>query len=135
MTEGRRVLVVDDDPDMLLLCRMQLAHWDFEVVTATTGAEAIAAVADHRPDVVVLDYSLPDMDGPEVIATIQDDLGIDVPVVMLTARTQGEDQELVARLGVVDYVTKPYDENRLIDAVEGVLTPDVPTPCHGCPSS
>ena len=128
MTGGRRVLVVDDDPDMLVLCRMQLTHWEFEVVTASTGTEALVAIAEHRPDVVVLDFSLPDMDGPEVMGAIREDLGIEVPVVMLTARTQSEDQELASQLGAVDYVVKPYEESRLVEAVERALVP-----CDGTP--
>lgn len=122
--EERKVLVVDDDADMVLLCRMQLTGRGFDVVSAVTGTEALSAVQASRPDVVVLDYSLPDLDGPEVVGRMRDVLGVDTPVVMVTARTGIDDQETAWHAGVSDYVIKPFDEARLVQAVEAALSPD-----------
>ncbi len=121
---GRTVLVVDDDPDMLLLCRLQLSSHAFDVVTAESGAEAVAAIDEHQPDVVVMDYTLPDMDGPVLVEHIRQQLDVEVPVVMLTARTGIEAQEAAWSVGVFDYVIKPFDESRLTEAVESALAPD-----------
>ncbi len=124
MGEGRTVLVVDDDPDMLLLCRMQLASHGYDVVTASSGAEALVAVDKYEPDAVVMDYTLPDIEGPDVVTAFRRELGSEVPVVMLTARTSIEDQEAAWRVGLVDYVIKPFAEQRLLDAVEAALAPE-----------
>lgn len=120
---GRTVLVVDDDPDMLLLCRLQLNAHDFDVVTATTGAEAVSAIDEHLPDVVVMDYTLPDMDGPQLVERLRRHVVDEVPVVMLTARTGIEAQETAWSAGIFDYVIKPFDESRLTEAVEAALSP------------
>ncbi|WP_436795803.1 hybrid sensor histidine kinase/response regulator [Actinospongicola halichondriae] len=123
MGDRESVLVVDDDADMLLLCRMQLAGHGYDVVTASSGAEALVAVEKYLPDVVVMDYTLPDLDGPDVVMAIRRDLGSDVPVVMLTARTSIEDQEAGWSVGLADYVMKPFEERRLLEAVEAALVP------------
>lgn len=121
---GRTVLVVDDDPDMLLLCRLQLSSHAFDVVTAETGAEAVTAIGEYEPDVVVMDYTLPDTDGPALVETIRRQFSTEMPVVMLTARTSVEDEAAAWVAGVFDYVVKPFDESRLTDAVEAALAPD-----------
>ena len=123
MEGEKRVLVVDDDPDMLLLCRLQLERHGFEVDTANGGLAALSVIADRVPAVVVLDFTLPDMDGPELIERMRAELAVDVPFVMLTARTAIEDQEAAWKAGLFDYVVKPFDESRLIEAVEAALGP------------
>ncbi|MDE0802144.1 MAG: PAS domain S-box protein [Acidimicrobiales bacterium] len=120
----RTVLVVDDDADMLLLCRMQLSGHGLDVVSASSGAEAVLAAREHRPDVIVLDYTLSDMDGPEVVEALRSRTDSAAPVVMLTARTGIEDQEAAWAAGIFDYVIKPFDESRLTEAVDAALAPD-----------
>ena len=109
---------------MLLLCRLQLNAHDFEVVTATSGAEAVSAIETQLPDVVVMDYTLPDMDGPDLVESLRSRVDEEVPVVMLTARTGIEAQETAWGAGIFDYVIKPFDESRLTEAVEAALSPD-----------
>lgn len=122
MTPGR-VLVVDDDPDIVMLCRLLLVSRGYEVLTASDAATALSMVRDQAPDVVVLDYMLPDATGLEVIRAVREEVGADVPVVMLTARADVGDQQAAWHLGVVDYVIKPFEEERLFRAVESAVDP------------
>ncbi|EOM77147.1 response regulator B [Rhodococcus rhodnii LMG 5362] len=85
-----RVLVVDDEPQIVRALRINLAARGYEVVTATTGAGALRAAAETRPDVVVLDLGLPDLDGVDVLAGIRGWLS--VPVIVLSARTDSADK-------------------------------------------
>lgn len=123
VSERARVLVVDDDPDILMLCRILLAAHGHEVLTATEGAAALTAVREQQPSVVVLDYMLPDMTGLEVIGALHD-AGAEIPIVMLTARADIHDQQEAWQAGVTDYLIKPFEERRLLDAIESALRPD-----------
>jgi protein-histidine pros-kinase len=119
---GPTVLVVDDDPDVALLCQLHLQQQGFAVQVAGDGAGALAAVAAHHPAVVVLDYMLPDLDGVSVLHALRADPSTaSVPVVMLTARTEARDQQSAWEAGVSDYLTKPFDAERLLGAVRTAL--------------
>ena len=106
------VLVVDDDPSMTRALRINLSAHDFDVATAATGGEALREFGRVRPDVVVLDLGLPDMDGTEVIAGIRG--WSTTPIIVLSAR--GEEAQKVAALdtGADDYVTKPFGMDELL---------------------
>ncbi len=118
------VLVVDDDDDVSLLCRLHLEQQGFAVVTAADGAAALEMAAQHHPDVVVLDYMLPDLDGLAILAALRDDPATaHIPAVMLTARTEARDQQAAWEAGVSDYLTKPFDTDRLVAAVREALHP------------
>ncbi|HLT09211.1 MAG TPA: response regulator, partial [Micromonosporaceae bacterium] len=102
-----RLLVVEDDPNIVELLSASLRFAGFEVTAATNGAEAVAAARQVRPDLVVLDVMLPDLDGFEVIRRMRDG-GVRTPVVFLTARDATEDKIRGLTLGGDDYVTKPF---------------------------
>jgi two-component system KDP operon response regulator KdpE len=106
-----KVLVVDDEPALARALQINLRAAGWDVVTASDGAGALAAMAT-RPDVVVLDLGLPDMDGTEVIAGIRG--WSPVPIVVLSARQHGEDKVEALDLGADDYVTKPFAMNELM---------------------
>ncbi|GGG06636.1 putative transcriptional regulatory protein KdpE [Rhodococcoides trifolii] len=101
-----RVLVVDDEPQILRALRINLSVRGYEVTTASTGAGALRAAAETRPDVVVLDLGLPDLDGTEVLAGLRG--WTQVPVVVLSARTDSSDKVDALDAGADDYVTKPF---------------------------
>jgi two-component system KDP operon response regulator KdpE len=101
-----RVLVVDDEPQLVRALVINLRSHGWDVVTATTGREALDAAADQHPDVVVLDLGLPDLDGTEVIVALR--AWTTVPIVVLSARQHGEDKIEALDLGADDYVTKPF---------------------------
>jgi two-component system, OmpR family, alkaline phosphatase synthesis response regulator PhoP len=125
MSDRRTVLVVDDEPDVLLLCRVNLEFEGYEVIEAADGEEAMERVRAHRPDVVLLDVMMPKMDGWQVLAAIKDDPELaDIPVVMLTAKVQDQDQIRGWSQGAADYITKPFSPLALSQVLQDVLETD-----------
>lgn len=114
-----QILVVDDEPNIARLIRMYLDREGFETVVASSGAEALARVANHKPALVILDIMLPDIDGLEVCREIRRDSG--VPIIMLTAREGDEDKIVGLELGADDYVTKPFVPRELVARVKAIL--------------
>ena len=120
-----RVLVVDDEEDILHLVEYNLAKEGFDVTAVTTGEEALTAVREDPPDLVVLDLMLPGVDGLEVCKLLKrHPRTAAVPVVMLTAK--GEEADVVAglELGADDYVTKPFSPRVLLARIKAVLRRD-----------
>jgi DNA-binding response OmpR family regulator len=116
-----RVLVIDDEPDVLLLCRVNLQIAGHEVVEASDGIAALELARSASPDVIVLDVMLPRRDGLSVLADLgSDDRTSGTPVILLTAKTQAEDRLAGWRAGCTEYVTKPFSPVALTDAVERV---------------
>lgn len=101
-----RVLVVDDEPQILRALKINLSVRGYEVVTAATGAGALRAAAEQRPDVVILDLGLPDISGIEVLAGLRG--WLTAPVIVLSARTDSADKVEALDAGADDYVTKPF---------------------------
>jgi len=117
-----RVLIVDDDPDIVRLVRYNLTHSGFDVQTATTGREALDLVQKHPPDLVVLDVMLPDVDGLEVCRTLrQQSYSRRIPILMLTARGEEIDRVVGFELGADDYVSKPFSPRELVLRVKSIL--------------
>ncbi len=114
-----RVLIVDDQPDIVRLVRDYLERGGFEVVTAGDGEEALRTAHQARPDLVVLDLSLPRLDGLDVARALRKDG--DVPIIMLTPRTEESDRVAGLELGADDYVTKPFSARELVARVRAVL--------------
>jgi two-component system phosphate regulon response regulator PhoB len=105
----RRVVIIEDERDVARLLEFNLRGAGFEVVSAATGAAGLAAVAQHKPDVVLLDLMLPDQSGYEVCKQIRADPTVgDAGVLMLTARGEAEDRILGLEVGADDYVVKPF---------------------------
>jgi DNA-binding response OmpR family regulator len=115
----KSILVVDDEPKIVQLARDYLEHAGFGVVTARDGREALQAVRQHRPDLVVLDLGLPEVDGLDVTRTLRRDSNL--PIVMLTARDDEIDKLLGLELGADDYLTKPFSPRELVARVKAVL--------------
>ncbi len=120
MTEKARILVVDDEPNITELVSMALRYEGFEVDVASDGRTALARAATFRPDLMVLDVMLPDVDGFGVLKRIRGD-GHRVSVVFLTARDATEDKINGLTLGGDDYVTKPFSVEELVARVRAVL--------------
>ena len=123
--QGRKqlVLTVDDEEHITELIAMGLGFNGFEVERASSGRAALAAVERHRPDLIVLDVMLPDLDGFEVARRLRQTSGrgTRVPVIFLTAKDTTADKVEGLRLGVDDYVTKPFSIEELIERVKAVL--------------
>ncbi|TQF67133.1 response regulator [Rhodococcus spelaei] len=101
-----RVLVIDDEPQILRALRINLSVRGYEVTTAANGAAALRAAAERHPEVIVLDLGLPDMDGIEVLAGLRG--WSTAPVIVLSARTDSADKVAALDAGADDYVTKPF---------------------------
>lgn len=115
----RTVLVVDDEPEIVRILRDYLERAGFNVLTAADGAAAVVAARRHKPDLVVLDLSLPSLDGLDVARTLRREA--EVPIIMLTARTEESDRVAGLELGADDYVTKPFSPRELVARVRAVL--------------
>jgi two-component system OmpR family response regulator len=118
--EQLRVLVVDDEPNIVDVISMALRFEGFTVESAATGADAIAAVAARRPQLIVLDVMLPDFDGFEVARRLSS-AHADVPIIFLTARDSTEDVVRGLTLGGDDYVTKPFSLEELVARIRTIL--------------
>jgi two-component system, OmpR family, response regulator len=115
-----RVLVVDDEDAITDLVSTALRYTGFDVAVASTGRAAITTAATFRPELIVLDIMLPDLDGFEVTRRLRGD-GVRVPVVFLTARDATEDKVAGLTIGGDDYVTKPFSLEELVARVRAVL--------------
>ena len=117
-----RILVVEDDPDLVELLNIYFGMLDYEVVSASWGAEAVQISRDEHIDLIVLDIRLPDIDGYEVCRQLRAQrLSKDIPIIFLTEKRDRVDKLQGLELGVVDYITKPFDNEELRLRVRNVL--------------
>jgi DNA-binding response OmpR family regulator len=115
----QKVVVVDDDADTRELLAMRLGVAGFEIHTAEDGADALNVISECRPDVVVLDWMMPKVDGLQVARQLHaQGVSPGVPVIMLTARSQGSDIRLGRGAGVTDYLVKPFSVREVVARVE-----------------
>jgi DNA-binding response OmpR family regulator len=123
MTADRRVvLVADDDEDILTLVNTVLERAGYEVVATRDGAEALAAAMQRRPDLVVLDVAMPEVDGLEVLRRLRAHASTtDVPVLLLSARVQEDDVKRGFDTGANAYVQKPFSPRDFCDRVNELL--------------
>jgi len=116
-----RVLVVEDEPDVAELIRYNLVKEGWEVITAGSGADALKRVRDARPDVVLLDIMVPQLNGWEVCRRLKEDPDTRaIPVIMVTGRVEEGNKVLGFELGADDYVTKPFSPRELIARIRAV---------------
>jgi DNA-binding response OmpR family regulator len=122
-----RVLVVDDEPNIVDVITMALRFQGFAVESAATGAGALAAVSEFRPDLIVLDVMLPDGDGFDFCRELRADQALrGVPILFLTARSQEIDKVLGLEIGGDDYITKPFSPRELLARVKAHLRRGAP---------
>jgi DNA-binding response OmpR family regulator len=121
------ILVVDDEEDILLLCRVNLEFEGYRVATASSGVEGLRLARELHPSLVLLDVMMPAMDGWHVLEALKaDEATSQTPVVMLTARVQGEDQMRGWSGGASDYIMKPFSPVALLETIRNVLHPADP---------
>ena len=117
-----RVLVVDDEPDVLLLCRLNLQQRGHELLEAADGSTALEIARDLHPDVIVLDLMLPGISGYDVLEALQRDTETtNIPVLVLTAKSLRADRERSHGLGASAFLTKPFLPNELCEMVESLF--------------
>jgi two-component system, OmpR family, phosphate regulon response regulator PhoB len=129
---GQRILVVDDEPDLLELVRVNLSQAGFEVETAETGRQALERARRAAPDLLILDLMLPDLSGTEVCRHLRADSShAEIPIIMLTARADEVDRVVGLEIGADDYVTKPFSPRELTLRVRAVLRRRQPASAAG----
>jgi len=120
---GEDILIVDDDETMVNLLSTVLEFEGYRTRKALSGKEALEAISEEPPRLVLLDIMMPGMDGFEVLASLRGDPSTeDIPVIMLTARTDDRDMFEGWRRGADEYVTKPFDPHVLVEVIEKVLS-------------
>jgi DNA-binding response OmpR family regulator len=117
------VLVIDDEPDLLELCRIALEGSGHQVTTAITAEDGLVAVTSSRPDIIVLDFMMPMTDGLTVLERLRREVDPngEVPVVMLSARGRPEDALRGLAAGATAYVTKPFSFDELEDLLHAII--------------
>ena len=116
---SKTILVIDDEPKIVEICRDYLVAAGFDVITASDGPQGLAAARRERPDLIVLDLMLPGMDGLDVCRELRRESS--TPVIMLTARVEESDKLVGLELGADDYLTKPFSPRELVARVRAVL--------------
>jgi two-component system KDP operon response regulator KdpE len=119
MRRPDRILLVDDEPNLIRLVRANLVSAGFEVLAASDGAAALRLLRTGTPDLVVLDVMLPDLDGFELCEAVRERSSI--PILMLTARSAASDKVRGLELGADDYLAKPFDPSELLARVRALL--------------
>ncbi len=121
--QAKRVVCIEDEPEMIDLVRLILGRKGFQVIGANGGVEGLDTVRREKPDLVLLDLMMPDMDGWEVYQQMKADAELrDIPVVVVTAKAQSIDKVLGLHIAKVDdYITKPFGPQELLESVAKIL--------------
>jgi two-component system, OmpR family, KDP operon response regulator KdpE len=119
-----RVLVVDDEPQIRRALAINLGARDYDVTLAATGTDALKLAADKKPDIVLLDIGLPDIDGIDVVRGLRG--WTEIPIIMLTVRSEETDKVDALDAGADDYVTKPFGMNELLARMRAALRRTAP---------
>lgn len=117
---AKKILVVDDEPSIVTLLAFNLKKAGYEVITATKGTDALRIAKEARPDLIVLDLMLPEMDGMDVCKQLRQEQWF-VPILMLTAKDDELDKILGLELGADDYMTKPFSPREVVARVKAIL--------------
>lgn len=119
----KKVLIIDDEKDILELVSIILSESDISVYRAEDGLSGLEIAREEKPDLILLDIMMPEIDGWEVLKMLKvDEETKDIPVAMLTCKTETRDKVLGIQEGAIDYITKPFAPDDLLTKVEEILT-------------
>ncbi len=117
-----KILVIDDEPDLVDTLQCQLEFNSYEVVTAENGKEGLEKAKSEKPDLILLDYAMPEMDGLGMLERLRSHPDLkEIPVIMLTASSEAQNVEKACSCGITDYITKPFDYGLLVEKITDVL--------------
>lgn len=117
-----KILSVDDSKTIRLIVKRTFSPYDCTVLEACNGEEGLATAAAEKPDLIVLDITMPIMDGVTMLTKLKEDANLkSIPVIMLTAESGRENVAYIAKLGVRDYLVKPFQDAQLIEKVQRVI--------------
>jgi DNA-binding response OmpR family regulator len=118
-----RILVIDDEQDLLRIVAFSLQTWGYEVITADNGQEGLNKISAEKPDLILLDASMPAMDGFQMLEQVRSNPEWqDIPVIMLTAHSDPKTIENALAYGIVEYITKPFDPMELRERIGNALS-------------
>jgi CheY-like chemotaxis protein len=118
----KRILITDDEPDIVKVVKFRLIKMGYEVTVATNGKEGLEAVKLTKPDLVLLDYRMPFLNGDEVCKEIKKDASTrHIPVILMTASTQNTVGENIQTMGADDYILKPFEPEELIEKIRKLI--------------
>ncbi len=121
MSRGK-ILVIEDDPDITEMVEYNLTEEGYETISASDGRAGVELAGESRPDLIILDIMLPVMDGFEVCRALKSDrVTVDIPIIILSAKSQETDKVLGLELGADDYVTKPFSPRELVARIRAIL--------------
>lgn len=119
---GKRILVVDDETQLVEMVTMRLEASGYEVISAADGQEGLDKARRDKPDLIILDLMLPKIDGYKVCRMLKfDEKYMSIPIIMFSARAQESDRQMGMQVGADDYVTKPFDPKVLLEKIETLL--------------
>jgi len=117
-----KILVVDDEPDYVSTVECRLGWCGYKVITATNGKEALEKAVNEKPDLILLDTSMPVMNGHEMLERLRKHPDLkDIPVIMVTALCEAQDIATASSYGIEDYVAKPFDFTELLEKIANLL--------------
>ncbi len=121
-TKAEKILVVDDEPDVVLVVSKILKYSGYNVITAGDGLQCLAKAESEKPDLILLDKKMPNMDGQTTLVKLQASKKTEnIPVIMFTSCTNGEDIDGAQKAGAAEYVVKPFDRPVLLEKISRVL--------------
>ncbi|MCF7873341.1 MAG: response regulator [Candidatus Omnitrophica bacterium] len=119
---SKKILIVDDEPDILKIVIFRLKNKGYQTISATSGEEAFQLLGEDKPDLIILDLRMPGINGDEVCRRIKADNNLNkIPVILLTASTGHDIAGLAKDIGAVDFIRKPFDSQHFINKIENVL--------------
>ena len=119
---GKKILVIDDEPEIVEILKFRLANWGYDPLSATNGPEGIKLTIEEIPDAILLDVMMPGMNGFEVLAKLKEnDKTKDIPVIMITVAAARADIEKGIKNGASFYLTKPYEAAELLEKLKAAL--------------
>ena len=122
MLEAKRILVVDDEPDLIKTVRLRLEKRGYAVISAADGQEALEKARSEKPDLIILDLMLPKLSGYQVCRMLKfDEQYKNIPIIIFTARAQEQDKKTSLEVGADAYLSKPFEPEVLLDKVDSLL--------------
>jgi len=123
MSDKKRILIVDDEKDLVMAIKIRLEHAGYETLVSHDGQEALDKARKERPNLILLDLMLPKMDGYKVCRMLKfDEKYKDIPIIMLTARVQESDEKLGYETGANAYIMKPFEPQVLLTKIQELLS-------------
>jgi CheY-like chemotaxis protein len=128
----KRILIVDDEPDVLMLTSLRLRKFDYEILTAINGRDAFDIIQKEKPDLVLLDLIIPIVYGTEICRRVKSDENLKhIPIILYTAHGEVMTDEKAKSFGADDYIAKPFDAEELTNKIERLLTAPVALQSNG----